>query len=240
MFYSSYLAKFSLRDYIYSSEINILRRLYYFREVCKAVQRIHKQQICHRDLKPDNFLVFKSGYVCLSDFGTARYFGPTGGPMLSNYQGPVGDWRYTAPELIGCLHYSDHHNYCADYFSLGAILFEIFTRNILSSNIFKEGELTQLNFYFQKVPEKERINIFDNVIGSLATNRPLPSIRLFDPAIPKAISNEIDNLYMNMAHLDYRRRERDFNRIFQRIIICEKITRNLSIYERWKSKIKND
>ena len=41
-----------------------------FHCMVRAVQRIHSLRLVHRDLKPDNFLITKSG-VKLSDFGTA-------------------------------------------------------------------------------------------------------------------------------------------------------------------------
>jgi serine/threonine protein kinase len=236
IFYSSHLAKFSIKHYIYNEEPDPLTNILYFREICKAVQRIHHRNICHRDLKPGNFLVFGKRNVCLSDFGTARYFGEKVSPMLDYYPSPVGDRRYTGPELLCLLCFSDHHNYYADIYSLGAILFELFTKTVFSSNIFRENEIIDLAAHFHSIPERERKSVFDQFIDGFAEDRELPSVRLYDESIPKPIAQEVDRLYKSLASLNYKKREMNFQRIFLRINICEKVIRYLKQYERWEKK----
>ena len=94
--------------------------------MCKAVQRIHKAKIVHRDIKPGNFLVMRDGTIRLSDFGTARLIEDSSKPILDDYAGwPPGDIRYTAPEIISSLHdVTPHFAFKGDIFSLGATLFE--------------------------------------------------------------------------------------------------------------------
>ena len=193
--------------------------------MCKAVQRIHRKGIYHRDLKPDNFLVFGKRYVCLGDFGTARYFGEKGSPILYSYHVPVGDTRYTAPELLCGLHFSDYHNYCADIYSLGAILYELFTRSGLFSLIYKNNELLEFVTHFDLIPQANRIEVFDGFIDTFSQERSLFSVRMHDESIPKPIAYEVDRLYQSMACLNYKKREKDFERIFLRINICEKVIR---------------
>jgi len=235
-FYSSYLARFNVRYYIYNGSTNYLTNILFFREMCKAVQRIHNKRICHRDLKPGNFLVYGKRYVCLSDFGTARYFGSKADPILSYYPYPVGDMRYTAPELLCGLYFSDYYNYYADIYSLGLILFELFTKVQLGSEIFRNPERMDLISHFRLVPERNRIEVFDESIESFAKAKDLFSVRMYDDSIPKAIAQEIDKLYQGMVCLDYRKREVDFQRIFLRINICEKVIRNFKKYEKWKKR----
>jgi len=234
IFYSSHLANFSVKHYIYNEKTDPLTNILYFREICKAVQRIHHREICHRDLKPGNFLVFGKRNVCLSDFGTARYFGKKASPMLDYYPSPVGELRYTAPELLCLLYFSDRHNYYADIYSLGAILFELFTKTVLSPNIFRENEIIDLIAHFHSIPERGRKLLFDQFIDGFAEDRELPSVRLYDESIPKSIAQEIDRLYKNLASLNYKKREVNFQRIFLRINICEKIIRYLKQYEKWE------
>lgn len=120
-YYGSHLGLFNVKQYIYGEGNDFLTNIFFFREMCKAIQRIHRRRICHRDLKPDNFLVFGKRYVCLSDFGTARYLGEGAISILDSYHAPVGDMRYTAPELLCGLYFSDYHNYYADIYSLGRL-----------------------------------------------------------------------------------------------------------------------
>lgn len=204
--------------------------------MCKAVQRIRNKGICHRDLKPGNFLVYGKRYVCLSDFGTARYFGKTAEPIMDYYPYPVGDTRYTAPELLCGLYFSDYHNYCADIYSLGLILFELFTKVPLGSEIFKDRDKMDLISHFRFVPERNRIEVFDGIIETLVEGRELFSVRMYDESILKAVAQEVDRLYQEMASLNYRKREMNFQMIFLRINICEKVIRNFEKYERWKRK----
>lgn len=215
----------SVKRYLYSEGNDLLTNIRFFREMCKAVQRIHVKKICHRDLKPDNFLILGKRYVCLGDFGTARYFGEKGSPVLESYYGPVGDMRYTAPELLAGLHFSDHHNYCADIYSLGAILFELYAKSELVSQIHKNNEVLQFVAYFNHVPESKRIEVFDGFIDSFSQDRRLFSLKMYDGSIPNPIAYEVDRLYQSMACLDYRRREMDFQKIFLRINICENVIR---------------
>jgi len=234
MFHSSELGKFNISNYIYTQKTDYLTNILFFREICKAVQRIHKHKIMHRDLKPGNFLVYNKKYVCLSDFGTARYSSSKEKPIRNHYNFPQGDKRYTAPEILCGLHFSDDYNFYADIYSLGAILFELFAKTILSENIFKGIEIDKLSEYFHGVPENNRIEIFNGFIGGFSKNQELPNIREFDVNIPKAIYYEVDILYKRLACLDYRKRERNFERIFNRINICEKVIKYLKKIERWR------
>lgn len=233
-YYGSHLGRFNVKHYIYNEDDDFLTKILFFRDMCKAIQRIHKKQICHRDLKPDNFLVFGKRYVCLSDFGTARYFGEKRISILDRYAGPVGDLRYTAPELVCGLHFSDYHNYCADIYSLGAILYELFTKSQLSSVVYKNNEILDFISHFNLVPEMNRVQVFDGFIESFSQQRNLFPVRMLNESIPKAIAYEVDRLYQSMACLNYKKRERDFQRIFLRINICEKVIRTHK--GRWRTK----
>ena len=45
---------------------------FYLAELILAVQSIHKLDCIHRDIKPDNILIDKTGHIKLSDFGLAK------------------------------------------------------------------------------------------------------------------------------------------------------------------------
>lgn len=237
MFYSSELGRFNVNNYIYNQKTDYLTNILFFREICKAVQRIHKEKIIHRDLKPGNFLVYNKRCVCLIDFGTARYSSPKGTPIRNYYTAPLGDIRYAAPELLfGGLHFSDRHSFCADIYSLGAILFELFAKMIFNDHIFKEDKIDDILINFHTISESNRIEVFDGFIGGFSKDRELPSIREYDANIPKDLVHEVDMLYRSLACLDYRRRQSDFQRIFHRINICEKVIKYHKKIERWRKK----
>ena len=58
--------------------LQIRQRVELFQRVCEAVHYAHRQQIIHRDIKPNNILVTPDGTPKLLDFGIARIVEPDG------------------------------------------------------------------------------------------------------------------------------------------------------------------
>lgn len=220
-FYVSYKAKESVKDYLYSNKNHYLKSIGIFRQITKAVQRIHNNKIFHRDLKPANFLIFPFGYVCLSDFGSARDY-VDGNALLDDYgKMEIGDPRYSSFETLCFLRTDQDIQRKADFFSLGAILFELFTKSVLSQILF-QGNLSRAISLMRQVPEKEKLNTYNEIIKQIVIDNPLPSIRKVNSEIPKQISTEIDKLYGSLSNLDFRNRETSFENIFSKINLCEK------------------
>lgn len=123
-----------------------------FRCMCRATQRIHSQRIAHRDIKPGNFLITEEGKVKISDFGTARRFDSATRPLLTAYTYPQGDWLYAAPEILAGLHDVDsEYSFGADFFSLGAILFEMFSGTKLGHHLGGQGLHNNLCTHFANI-----------------------------------------------------------------------------------------
>ena len=106
------------------------RALEYASQICGALEAAHRKGIAHRDLKPGNILVTKTGIKVL-DFGLARIDAVSaadgGGATLTQaltQQGViVGTLQYMAPEQLQ----AQPTDTRADIFSFGCVLYEMLT-----------------------------------------------------------------------------------------------------------------
>lgn len=206
-YYAMELARESVEDAVIRDAWGPEQLLRAFRAMCRAMQRIHVRNIVHRDLKPGNFLIKHDGTVCLSDFGTARRLGEADLALPQTYSYPVGDMRYCAPELLVGLH--DVHpliQFRADIYSLGAILFELFSGVPLSQVAVNLTTINDLREHLRAIRSKDRLRIYQNILGSLAAANALPSVADGGVAVPTVLRDRIDRLYRGLAAWDYRRR----------------------------------
>ena len=234
-FYIVELAETDTAEIIRSGKWNPEEKLVAFREMCKAVQRIHRQGIVHRDIKPSNFLLIAGRAVKLSDFGTARRIDGTEPPILINYPAAPGDSRYTPPEMHALLHDDDPAiAQLGDIFALGTTLFELFSGVILGVQIFDASFAADLARSMGAVQKRDRKRIYLQFVQSLDAGHPLPSISAYAGDIPACIRELVDGLYKSMATLNYQKRLCDFETIFLKIHQCLLVLRNEEKVKRWK------
>jgi serine/threonine protein kinase len=86
-----------------------------------TIQALHKMGICHRDIKPQNILLFGENFeIKICDFGLSSIiYGKSGKNLI---RGIVGTKGYQAPEIIEG---KDYDGEKADIFSLGVLLFNL-------------------------------------------------------------------------------------------------------------------
>jgi len=94
---------------------DIVGRIVY--EILEGVAYLHQNNICHRDLKPNNILctVKRPVDIVIADFGLSRTFGTDG--LMSSH---CGSTQYAAPEV-----YNSSYTAACDMWSLGAIINEM-------------------------------------------------------------------------------------------------------------------
>ena len=121
---TEYLEGQSLTQWIRENphpDLDTFRRI--MQQLARGLQSLHRQEMLHQDLKPDNILISPDGNVTIIDFGATRVAGleeaKTGLPQINL----LGAAQYAAPEyFIG-----DIGSTSSDQFSLGIIAYQILT-----------------------------------------------------------------------------------------------------------------
>lgn len=89
-------------------------------QIAEGLAAAHEKGIVHRDIKPENIMIRKDGRVLIMDFGLAKLRGAS---RLTKEGSTVGTAGYMSPEQVQGQD-TDHRS---DIFSLGVILYEMFT-----------------------------------------------------------------------------------------------------------------
>jgi serine/threonine protein kinase len=92
-------------------------------QICDGLEAAHRQGVIHRDLKSQNIIVDGSGHAKIIDFGLAHSMHAEG---LTATGLIMGTPEYMAPEQVAGKRVDER----ADVYSLGIILFEMFTGKV--------------------------------------------------------------------------------------------------------------
>jgi len=87
---------------------------FYGAQVLTAFAHIHSKKIAYRDLKPENLVLNKAGYIKIVDFGLAKVVDGKTWTLC-------GTPDYLAPEII----LNEGHDKAVDYWALGVLIFEM-------------------------------------------------------------------------------------------------------------------
>ena len=136
-------------------------------QIINAVYSCYKKKIVHRDLKPQNIFLDKDWNVKLGDFGISDNFEYDGEDSSR-----VGSLRYMCYEIIQDL---AHNPFKADLYSLGVLLYELYTGISYSEGedenfIYKNGNIIGYkdNFYInENVELKLNKNLADEKFKNL-------------------------------------------------------------------------
>ena len=128
----------------------LIRSLVY--QMCKAVSYLHKNNMIHRDVKPENLLIDENFNLKLCDFGFARKV------KLNKYNNHIDTMTdyvatrwYRAPELLlsGGIYGPE-----VDYWAIGCIM----------------GELADGNPMFAGEDEVDQLDCIIKILGNLPEN----------------------------------------------------------------------
>jgi serine/threonine protein kinase len=151
-----------------SGPMAALRACHYIRQAAIGMQHAHEAGLVHRDIKPGNLLVDRSGTVKVLDMGLARFFHDEEDILTKKYDESVlGTADYLAPEQALDSHGVDIR---ADIYSLGATFYFCLT----GQPPFNEGTVAQKLIWHQ-------------------TRQPKP-IRTIRPEVPEQVAAVIDRM----------------------------------------------
>jgi len=99
------------------------------KQICIGIKEIHNKKIVHRDLKPENIFINDNMNIKIGDFGISK--------QLNSYQthaltkNKTMSEYYVSPEIS----IKGIYNEKADIYSLGCIIYELFTLNIYYNDL---------------------------------------------------------------------------------------------------------
>ena len=116
-----YIDGITLKEFI--DQQGVLRwkdALHFMTQILRALQHAHDKGIVHRDIKPQNIMLFSDGTIKVMDFGIAR-FSRVDGKTLSDKT--IGSVHYISPEQAR----GDVTDERSDIYSVGVMLYEMLT-----------------------------------------------------------------------------------------------------------------
>lgn len=94
--------------------------LHFITQILRALQHAHDKGIVHRDIKPQNIMLFSDGTIKVMDFGIARFSRIDGKTMSDK---TIGSVHYISPEQAQGLMTDER----SDIYSVGIMLYEMLT-----------------------------------------------------------------------------------------------------------------
>ena len=93
--------------------------MFYAACVIEGLNHIHSFEIVYRDIKPENLIITKQGYLKIADFGLSKYL-----PGHAKTFTLCGTPEYLAPEII----LGRGYDTSVDWWSVGILIYEMLTK----------------------------------------------------------------------------------------------------------------
>ena len=178
-------------------EENIINNI--IKQICIGIKEMHDKKIIHRDIKPENIFMNKNMDIKIGDFGISKQLNIYKTHSLTINK--AGSNYYISPEIL----IKGIYNEKSDIWSLGCIIYELFTLNIYYNdkmmNDIKKINTDIYNYKWQKLIDSllqvdytKRLDIGQVIIfleGELKTkiNNKENNIEKYVAKIPKFNNN---------------------------------------------------
>lgn len=178
-------------------------------QIARGLQAMHRQEMLHQDLRPNNIMIDENGTVKIIDFGSVRVAGIA---EITGIQDHIlGTRQYTAPEYF----LGETGTTRSDMFSLGVIAYQMLSGRLpYGTNVAKATSRSA-----------QRRLKYESVIDD---DRTIPA--WVDAAIRKAVQPNPDKRYDEISELIYYLRHPD--EAFQRLDYVPLLERNPVVF--WK------
>lgn len=95
-------------------------------QIAKGLRALHRQEMIHQDLRPDNIMIDSTGTVKIIDFGSTRIKGIVETNAYIEQENMLGTEQYSAPEYF----IEEVGSSRSDLFSLGVIVYQMISGDL--------------------------------------------------------------------------------------------------------------
>jgi serine/threonine protein phosphatase PrpC len=92
-------------------------------QIARGLRSMHRMEMIHQDIKPDNIIIDKNNTLIIIDFGSTKVSGLAEIKSVIEHNNIVGTANYSAPEYFK----GEQGTNRSDIYSLGVIAYEMFT-----------------------------------------------------------------------------------------------------------------
>ncbi|MDE5584157.1 MAG: Stk1 family PASTA domain-containing Ser/Thr kinase [Ruminococcus sp.] len=142
-----YIDGITLKEYIEEEKVLTWKDTVHFViQILRALQHAHDKGIVHRDIKPQNIMMFTDGTIKVMDFGIAKFAREEGKTATDQ---AIGSVHYISPEQAG----GNVTDAKSDIYSVGAMMYEMLTG---SKPFDSDNPVAIAVMHMQDIPERPR------------------------------------------------------------------------------------
>ncbi|MBR2088790.1 MAG: serine/threonine protein kinase, partial [Oscillospiraceae bacterium] len=174
-----YIDGITLKEYIDAEQVLTWKdSVHFIIQVLRALQHAHDRGIVHRDIKPQNIMLFTDGTIKVMDFGIAKFAREDNGTQSDQ---AIGTVHYISPEQAR----GDDTDEKSDIYSVGVMLYEMLTGQ---KPFDTDNPISIAVMHMQNTPKRPRVINPDIPVG-------------LEEIILRAMEKDPENRYQTAADM---------------------------------------